>query len=124
LTEKNKKRVDLTNYISEIIKNDFEYYKEVSNRYKFNIGLISIESENKINLTKLIRSSDKLIEIKYEDKYFYFIFALFVEENSLYQVVKKIESEYSDIQIYFELLKKDTRIHIKNFIDSLYFNDL
>jgi len=118
----NEKRIDITNFISKKINKDFTYLKEVSNRYNFNIGFISIHSSEQLSLKNMLRASDKVIEIKIKDTYYYFVFLMFVENDSLYEVVKKIEKENDKIEIYFELISRDTREHIKNFIDSLYFS--
>jgi len=120
---KQDNRIELTKLIQEKSDHNFKYFKELKKRYKIPIGIILIESKNKLSLKNIIRLSDNYIDIKYNNKHYYICFILFAGMNELYTVVKKIENHYPDTFLYFEDLDEDLRKHIQNFTDTLFFDN-
>jgi len=116
-----KERAEITDIIKEKTDNIFNDFKELNKRYNVPMGIIMIRSNKKIDLSNIIRNTDKIVETEINDKYYYYIFVMFVDIDKLYTVVKKIEYTYMDLEVYFEELEKTNQEHIKNFVDSLFF---
>ena len=114
-------RKEITDLILQNNEIEFKDFSELNIRYKVPVGVIFIESNLDINFKDLVRGTDKYTSIEYKDKKYYVLFTLFVNIDSLYSIVRKIEYKYQDIEVYFEILTQESRTHVKNFIDSLCF---
>jgi len=124
MVNETEERRELTEYLSNKIKLWFEEMLELKKRYGSGIGIIMFEAESKVAVKGLLRKSDKFTVLRYGDKTYCICTLLNVDDEALYSVVKRIEGMNHDIFIHFEIMSENSRTHVKNFTESLFFEEV